>query len=48
MFTKVDEKIINAYVILIMANRRNIEEAPEHLKSEIELRIAERELEVLV
>ena len=47
MFTQVQERIINAYVTLIMADRRTIQEAPEELREEIQIRIAEKELEVL-
>ena len=47
MFTKVEERIINAYVVLIMANRRVIEDAPANLQSEILIKIAEKELEIL-
>ena len=47
MFTKVEERIINAYVVLIMANRRTIEDAPVNLREEIEIRIAEKEIDIL-
>ena len=47
MFNKVEERLINAYVVLIMGNRRILEDAPINLRSEIELRIAEKEVEIL-
>ena len=47
MYTKIEERIINAYVVLIMAGRRTIEDAPVNLQEEIQIRIAEKELEIL-
>ena len=47
MFTKVEERIIECYVVLILANRRTIEQAKESLREEIELRIAERTIDLL-
>ena len=36
-----DEKIINAYVTLVMGGKRTIEQVPEKYKVEVEIRIAE-------
>ena len=36
-----DEKIINAYVTLVMGGKRTIEQVPEKYKAEVEIKIAE-------
>lgn len=47
MWNKVDEKLINAYVVLVMASRKTLEEVPEKYRTEVEIRIAEKTIEIL-
>ena len=46
-WTIIDEKLIDAYTVLILAERLNILEVPEKYKEEVEIRKAERTIEVL-
>lgn len=43
----IDEKLIDAYVVLVLAERKTIEEVPEKYREEVEIRKAERTIEVL-
>jgi hypothetical protein len=56
--TKIQEKLINAYCVLVMAGRRTLEEVPETLvilddgtestiRQEVEILKAEREIAIL-
>jgi hypothetical protein len=55
--TIVQEKLINAYTTLVLAGRKTIEQVPETLilvdgventmRSEVEIRVAEKTIEVL-
>lgn len=45
--TKLQKRLVNAWAILILAERRELEEAPEELQNEIEIRKAEIEVEKL-
>lgn len=47
MWTKKDELLINAYVTLVLAKRRTLEQVPEKYREEVEIRIAEKTIEVL-
>ena len=47
MWTIIDEKLIDAYVVLVLAERKTIEEVPEKYRKEVEIRKAERTIEVL-
>lgn len=43
----IDLKLIDAYVVLVLAERKTIEEVPEKYRQEVEIRKAERTIEVL-
>ena len=45
--TAVQRRLVDNFAILIMAGRRKLEDAPEALREEIELRRAEIEIERL-
>ena len=45
--TLIETKLVNAYAILIMAGRKTINDVREDLQDEVELRIAEIEVEKL-
>lgn len=56
--TIVQEKLINAYTVLVLANRKTIEEVPETpvllddgsestIRAEVEIKVAEKTIEVL-
>ena len=47
MWTIIDEKLIDAYTVLVLAERKTIEEVPEKYREEVEIRKAERTIEVL-
>lgn len=47
MRTIIDEKLIDAWTVLVMADRRTIKEVPEKYREEVEIRKAERTIEVL-
>lgn len=46
-WTIIDEKLIDAYVVLVLAERKTIEEVPEKYKEEVEIKVAEKTIEVL-
>lgn len=46
-WTIIDEKLIDAYTVLVLAERKTIEEVPEKYRQEVEIRKAERTIEVL-
>ena len=46
-WTAVDEKLINAYVTLVMGGRRTLEQVPEKYRAETELRVAEKTVTIL-
>ena len=43
----IDLKLIDAYTVLVLAERKTIEEIPEKYRSEVEIKVAERTIEVL-
>jgi hypothetical protein len=55
MWSKVDEMLINAYVVLVMANRATFDSndksgkriVPEKYRAEVEIRIAEKTIDIL-
>ena len=47
MWTKIDEKLINAYAVLVMAKRKTLEDVPEKYRIEVEIRIAEKTISIL-
>lgn len=47
MWTIIDEKLIDAYTVLALAERISIKEVPEKYRNEVEIRKAERTIEVL-
>lgn len=47
MWTIIDEKLIDAYTVLVLAERKTIEEVPKKYREEVEIRKAERTIEVL-
>jgi len=46
-WTIIDEKLIDAYTVLVLAERITIEKVPEKYREEVEIRKAERTIEVL-
>lgn len=42
-----EEKLIDAYVVLRLANRKTASEVPFKLREEVEVRKAEKEIEIL-
>ena len=46
-WTIIDEKLIDAWSVLVLAERKTIEEVPEKYRKEVEIRKAERTIEVL-
>lgn len=45
--TKLQERLVNAYVVLIMAEKKTLEDAPEAIREYIQISIAEKEIEIL-
>ena len=45
--TLVEKRLVNAYAILVLAGRRKLEEVPENLRNETEIRKSEIEIENL-
>lgn len=45
--TLIQQKLIDAYVIVVMAGRKKIEEVPEDFRSEVEIKVAEKTIEIL-
>ena len=45
--TLIEEKLIEAYAVLILANRKSISDVPEKLREEVDIKIAERTIMVL-
>lgn len=45
--TPLQKRLVNAWAILVMADRRDLKDAPESLQGEIEIRVAEIEVEKL-
>jgi len=46
-WTIIDLKLIDAYTVLVLAERKTIEEVPEKYRQEVEIKVAERTIEVL-
>jgi len=45
--TILQTRLINAYAILILAGKKKIEDVPEILRTEVEIKVAEIEVEKL-
>lgn len=56
--TKIEEKLINAYTVLVLAGRRTLEQVPgtavtladeteSTMRAEVEIEVAERTVEIL-
>ena len=43
----IDLKLIDAYTVLILAERKTIEEVPGKYQQEVEIKVAEKTIEVL-
>jgi len=43
----IELKLIDAYIILVLAEKRTIEQVPEKLRAEVEIKVAERTIEIL-
>ena len=43
----IDLKLIDAYTILVLAERKTIGEVPKKYQDEVEIKVAERTIEVL-
>ena len=43
----IDLKLIAAWTVLVLAERKTIEEVPEKYRKEVEIKVAERTIEVL-
>lgn len=43
----IDEKLTNAYAVLVLAERKSIEEVPKKYRNGVEIKVAERTIEVL-
>lgn len=43
----IDLKLIDAYTVLVLAGRKEIEEVPKKYRNEVEIKVAERTIEVL-
>lgn len=43
----IEQKLIDAYTVLVSAERMGIEEVPEKLRAEVEIKVAERTIEIL-
>jgi hypothetical protein len=45
--TAIQERLMNAYVILVMAGRKELSDVPVELQNEVEIRIAEKTINIL-
>lgn len=45
--TIIEQKLIDAYTVLVLAERKILEEVPEKLRNEVEIKVAERTIEIL-
>lgn len=45
--TPVQLKLIDAYTVLVLAGRKTIADVPELLRSEVEIKVAEKTISVL-
>ncbi len=43
----IDLKLIDAWTVLVLAERKTIEEVPEKYRQEVEIKVAEKTIEVL-
>ena len=43
----IEQKLIEAYAVLVLAEKRTLEEVPEKLRSAVEIKVAERTIEIL-
>lgn len=43
----IEQKLINAYVVLLLGEKRTLEDVPKNLRQEVKIRKAEREIETL-
>lgn len=45
--TIIEQKLIDAYTVLVLAEKKTINDVPERLRQEVEIKVAERTIEVL-
>lgn len=43
----IDQKLIDAWTILVLAKRKTIEKVPEKYRNEVEIKVAEKTIEIL-
>ena len=43
----IDMKLIDAYTVLVLAEKKGIDEVPMKYKNEVEIKVAEKTIEVL-
>lgn len=43
----IDLKLIDAYTVLVLAEKKTINDVPEKYRQEVEIKVAERTIEVL-
>lgn len=46
-FTIIEQKLIDAYAVLVLAEIKTLEQVPEKLRDAVEVKVAERTIEVL-
>lgn len=46
-WTIIDLRLIDAYSVLVLAERKTIDEVPEKYRNEVKVKVAERTIEVL-
>jgi hypothetical protein len=45
--TAIQERLVNAYVVLVMAGRKKLSDVPVELQNKVEIRIAEKTINIL-
>jgi len=45
--TIIEQKLIAAYAVLVLAEKKTLEQVPEKLRGEVEIKVAEKTIEVL-
>lgn len=45
--TIIEQKLIDAYTVLVLAEKKTINDVPERLRQAVEIKVAERTIEVL-
>lgn len=46
-FSIIEQKLIDAYAVLVLAEKKTIEEVPEKIRNAVDIKVAERTIEVL-